>query len=397
MRPSAAAAALLLAVPIAVGGAAGLVASATSASAALAPVGLGTAASYAVLGASTVTNTGATTVGGDLGLSPGTSVTGFPPGTVTGAVHVADAAAATAQADTTAAYNSAAGLTPTGNITTDLAGQTLGAGVYAGPTLSLNGTVTLDAANDPTAVFVFQAGSTLITGANSVVSLIHGASACNVFWQVGSSATLGVGTVFAGTVAALTAVTANTGAVVDGRLLARNAAVTLDSNVISRPLCAAAVAPVAGASPSPTAAAATPSPTPTPSATPTPTPSATPTASATATATATPRTSASATATPTASATATATPAAPTGSTAGPTAGGPAAPTSGPAGGSAAGSSTTPIRDLAAVPAAPAEQLPLTGAPLGALLLAGLLCLLVGTVTVAAGHRPRTAAHARLR
>jgi hypothetical protein len=210
----------------------------SSASAAEANVGLGTATSFAVLAGSTVTNTGPSTVAGDLGVSPGTAVTGFPPGQVSdGTIHAADAVAANAQADVTTAYNDAAGRSSTGAITADLAGQTLVGGVYTGPTLDLTGTLTLDAEGDPEAVFIFQAGSTLITGSGSSVALINGASACNVIWQVGSSATLGTNSDLMGTVLALTSITLDTGAEVSGRVLARNGAVTLDSNTITRPIC----------------------------------------------------------------------------------------------------------------------------------------------------------------
>jgi hypothetical protein len=208
------------------------------AGAAQAPIGLGTAASFVVLGHTTVTNTGPSIIGGDLGVSPGTAVTGFPPGiVVNGTQHVTDAVAAQAQLDVTTAYNDAAGRLPVTSVSADLTGQTLAPGVYGGPTLALTGTVTLDAQNDPDAVFVFKAGSTLITGSSSVVALTGGATACNVFWQIGSSATLGTNSVFVGSVMALASVTANTGATIAGRLLARTGAVTLDDNTITRPSC----------------------------------------------------------------------------------------------------------------------------------------------------------------
>jgi len=210
------------------------------AGAALAPVGLGTATSFAVLAGSRVTNTGATTVSGDLGVSPGTAVTGFPPGVVSnGTIHAADAVALQAQADLTTAYNDAAGRASSATISADLGGRTLVSGVYSGTTLGLTGTLTLDAQGDAGAVFIFQSASTLITATSSSVSLINGASACNVFWQVGSSATLGTTSTFVGSVLALTSISATTGTTVEGRLLARNGAVTLDSNLITRPACAA--------------------------------------------------------------------------------------------------------------------------------------------------------------
>ena len=203
-----------------------------------APVGLGTAASFAVLAGTTVTNTGPSVISGDVGVSPGAAVVGFPPGLVNnGTIHAADAVAAQAQADVTTAYNDAAGRSTTATVTADLAGQTLVSGVYTGATLGLTGTVTLDAQGNPNAVFIFQAASTLITASSSVVALTNGADACNVYWQVGSSATLGTNSTFVGTVLALTSVTATTSATINGRLLARNGEVTLDSNVITNSAC----------------------------------------------------------------------------------------------------------------------------------------------------------------
>src|SRR5687768_10791063 len=156
-------------------------------------VGLGTADSFAILAGSAVTNTGPSVVNGDLGVHPGTAITGFggpPNGTVNGATHSADAVAMQAKSDLVTAYNDAAGRTPFTNVPVELGGTTLFAGVYRSPTMQITGTLTLDAQGDPNAVFIFQAGSTLITAANSSVSLINGALPCNVFWQVGSSATL---------------------------------------------------------------------------------------------------------------------------------------------------------------------------------------------------------------
>jgi Tfp pilus assembly major pilin PilA len=218
---------------------------ASAASAAQPPVGLGTASSFAVLAGTTVTNTGPSLISGDLGVSPGTAITGFPPGSViNGTQHAADAVALQAQSDLTTAYNDAAGRTPVNTVSTDLGGQTLVAGVYkAASSMGLTGTVTLDGENDPGAVFIFQAGSTLITASSSTVNLVRGAQACNVYWQVGSSATLGTGNAFVGTVMALTSVTVQTGTVVAGRVLARNGQVSLDTNTISRPFCAATPTP----------------------------------------------------------------------------------------------------------------------------------------------------------
>lgn len=206
-------------------------------------VGLGTADPFAVLGGSTVTNTGPSVVNGDLGLSPGTAVTGFPPGTLNGTAHVTDAVAAQAQSDATTAYNDAAGRTPATVAPADIGGQMLKAGVYkSASTMGLTGDVTLDAEGDPSAVFIFQIGSALTTASSSRVVLANGADACNVFWQVGSSATLGTNSEFRGTVIALTSVTVTTGATIEGRALARNGAVTLDSNTITRTGCAGAAA-----------------------------------------------------------------------------------------------------------------------------------------------------------
>ncbi|MER5646828.1 ice-binding family protein [Streptosporangium sp. NPDC002524] len=204
---------------------------------------LGTVTSYAVLGGSAVTNTGPSVLTGDLGVSPGSAITGFPPGLVVGAVHAADAAAAQAQADLTTAYNNAAGQVADATLATELGGATLTPGTYnsALGTFQITGELTLDAQGDPNAVFIFQAASTLITASASTVNLINGAQACNVFWQVGSSATLGTGSSFVGNILALTSITATTGAVIDGRLLARNGAVTLDTNTVRRSLCAAPV------------------------------------------------------------------------------------------------------------------------------------------------------------
>ncbi len=209
-----------------------------SASAAPASVGLGTAASFSVLAGSTVTNTGPTTMFGDLGLSPGSSVTGAPH--VLGVSHVDDAVAIEAKNSLTTAYNDAASRPTSGSAGTDLSGQTFTPGVRTASSslLLASGSVTLDAQGDPNAVFVFQIGTTLTTGSNTSVSLINGAQACNVFWQVGSSATLGTGTRFVGTVMAAATITANTAATIHGRLLAQTGAVNLDTNTITTSNCA---------------------------------------------------------------------------------------------------------------------------------------------------------------
>jgi hypothetical protein len=207
------------------------------ASAATAPISLGTAASYGVLAASTVTNTGPTTITGNLGLSPGTSITGFPPGQVNGTITAANGAALQAQNDLTAAYTAAAGAPATATIPVELGGTTVTPGVYNSPagTFGITGTLTLDAQGDPNAVFIFQAASTLITASASSVNLINGAQASNVYWVVGSSATLGTYSIIQGNIMAQASITVTTGVTLDGRALARAAAVTLDSDTITVP------------------------------------------------------------------------------------------------------------------------------------------------------------------
>ncbi len=203
------------------------------------PAQLASAAPFGVLAATTVTSTGPTRVTGDLGVSPGTAVTGFGPGTVSGSIHAGDAVAARAQSDVGSAYGDLADRPADRNLSGEpLGGKTLRPGVKKFNTSAgLDGTLTLDAQNDPDAVFIVQIGSTLTTKPGSRVVLRNGAQACHVFWNVGSSATLGTATAFAGNVLANTSITAQTGASVDGRLLAHNGAVTLDSNSITRSGC----------------------------------------------------------------------------------------------------------------------------------------------------------------
>ncbi len=211
----------------------------------------GAANSFSVLAGSTITNTGSTVINGDLGLSPGTSVTGFPPGIVNGAQHITDSAAANAQIALTAALNNAAGQSATSTIPAELGGTTKTPGVYDSNdgTFKITGTLTLDAAGDPNAVFIFKAGTTLTTAGASNIVLINGAQACNVFWQVDSSATLGVNSTFKGNILALTSVTLTTGANVEGSIFASVGAVTIDSNTITKATCAAVITPVATTTP----------------------------------------------------------------------------------------------------------------------------------------------------
>ncbi len=202
--------------------------------------GIGTATSFAVLGGSAITNTGPSTINGDLGISPGNSITGFPPGVVNGTQHPADAVALQAQSDVTTAYNNLAGQSPCTDLTgQDLGGLTLIQGIYCFSTAAqLTGVLTLDAQGNSAAVFIFQIGSTLTTASNSSVTTINGGTGCNIWWQVGSSATLGTTTAFEGNILALTSITLNTTAtILPGRALARNGAVTLDTNTIDMTAC----------------------------------------------------------------------------------------------------------------------------------------------------------------
>ena len=215
-----------------------------SASAAQPPVGLGTADSFAVLAGSTVTNTGPSVLNGDLGVSPGTSLTGFgtaPDGTVNGTTHSGDAAAASAETALTNAITDAAGRTPASAVTADLGGQRLTPGVYNGPTLGLTGALTLDARGNANAVFIFQAGSTLTTAVGSSVILVNGAQACNVFWEIGSSATLGAASMFTGNILASASISLDNAVALNGRALASTGAVTLINDTVTAARCAAPV------------------------------------------------------------------------------------------------------------------------------------------------------------
>jgi hypothetical protein len=208
-----------------------------------APIGLATAQPFVVLGGAGVTNTGPSVLNGDLGVTPGTSLSGFgAPAVVNGATHDNDAIAAQAQADLTTAYNVAAGqpIAPGNDLTgVDLGGLTLSPGAYGYSTSAqLTGQLTLDAHGDPSAQFVFVIGSTLTTASASSVILTNGASPCNVFWKIGSSATFGSGTAFEGNVMALTSISLNSGVTVLGRALARNGEVTLINDVLTLPGCA---------------------------------------------------------------------------------------------------------------------------------------------------------------
>lgn len=201
-------------------------------------VNLGTTTSFAILSGAGITNTGPTTVTGDIGSFPTTTETGFGSITLNGVNHAGDGVTQNAKTDLVTAYNNAAGQGPTIPIVADLGNQILTPGVYnSASSIGLTGTVVLNGGGDPDAVFMFQAGSTLTTASSSIVQLTNGTQACNVYWQIGSSATLGTNSTFKGNLFALISITLTTGATVDGRVLARNGAVTLDSNTIIRPTC----------------------------------------------------------------------------------------------------------------------------------------------------------------
>ena len=201
-------------------------------------VALSGASVMALLAGSSVTNTGATVVTGNLGLSPGTSVGGFPPGILNGTQHINDTMANNAKLDLTAAYNDAAGRTSTDIVTLygNIGGLTLTSGLYKSTSsLSISsGDLTFDAKGDSNAVFIMQIASTLTTTSGRKVILAGGALASHIFWQVGSSATFGTTSVFKGTVMAMQSITFNTGATLDGRALARSGDVTMSGNTITK-------------------------------------------------------------------------------------------------------------------------------------------------------------------
>jgi hypothetical protein len=215
-------------------------------------VGLGVAEPFAVLaGTPSITNVGLTEITGDVGIHPAASVTGFPPGIVNGEVHAGDDVALAAKNALVTAYLDAAGRTPTATVAAGSLAGTLVAGVYnsGGFTLSVPGALTLDAQNNPDAVWIFQATSDLITGPDSTVEFVNGGSPCNVFWQVTSSAAL-AGPTFVGTILALSSITMTDDVTVEGRALARNGNVTLINDTIDNSMCVTA-GPTPTSTPSP--------------------------------------------------------------------------------------------------------------------------------------------------
>jgi ice-binding like protein len=199
-----------------------------------------TLAGFRVLAGSTVTNTGLTAVDGDLGVSPGSSCTGFPapctggPGTVSGTINIPPSAADQAEADLVTAYNNAFLRPPGASVSGNIGGLTLAPGVYTSTsTLAISsGDLTLTALGDSNAVFIFQIPTSLTVTTGRRVILAGGAQASNVFWQVGSSAVLGTNSFFVGTIMAQTSITLQTSASLEGRALAITGAVTLDTNIV---------------------------------------------------------------------------------------------------------------------------------------------------------------------
>jgi type VI secretion system secreted protein VgrG len=252
----------------------------TAANAAIVPtVGLGTAASFSVLaGTPVISSTGLTTIDRDVGIHPAAAITGFPPGIIGGAVHAGDGVALQAKSDLVTAYNDAAGRAPSGPTLGALGGTTVvgGAWTLSSLTSDLTGVLTLDGANDPNSVWIFRSPSTLITSSGSSMVFIRGGSACNVFWQVTSSATLGSGSSFVGTIMALTDIHMTDNVTVQGRALARNGDVTLDNDHFLTSACNAAPPVVIP----PTRPPFTVAPSVAPTATPTAAPAATPIATA---------------------------------------------------------------------------------------------------------------------
>ncbi len=209
-----------------------------SASATSTPVGLGTADSFAVLAGSGITNTGKTSITGDVGSSPTASATGFDSVTLVGTNHGSDPVTEAAKKDLGVAYNDALGRAPVTHRSGELGGSTVVPGIYASASFSVAGTLTLDAEGDTNAEFIFRSGSTVTAASNSRIVLLNGADPCRIVWQVGSSATFSTGSQFVGNVLVQASITAQAGATFRGRLLALDGAVTLDTNTITKADCA---------------------------------------------------------------------------------------------------------------------------------------------------------------